>query len=143
MRSKISEKKQPTGDYETGYCRPPKYTRFQKGRSVKRTGRRSRNRNLLNLFKEIVAETVRARDGENVRIMTTGEAVLAVNQLNALKGDQKAMHNCFMLAEEAQLFTDLTDLKQTGGFLFVPQSMTLEEWEALTAYQARHPRKKD
>jgi hypothetical protein len=131
-RGRIREKKQPSGDYAVGYCKPPNRTQFKKGQSGHR-GRRKRNGNLLDLFKQIVAEKVGFRIGETVHTMTRGQAVLEANYLNALRGNQNAMQNCFILAEQARLFIDQADITQTGGFLFVPAPMTLEEWEATTA----------
>src|SRR2546430_11814798 len=104
-RGRTREKKQPSGDYAVGYCTPPKHTQFRRGQSGHR-GRRKRSGNLLDLFKRIVAEKVGFRIGETVHTMTRGQAVLEANYLNALKGNQNAMQNCFMLADPARLVID-------------------------------------
>lgn len=59
------EKKQPTGDYEVGYARPPVAHRYKKGESG--NGRRRRNPPLLDTFEELLrkelAKTVSATEG--------------------------------------------------------------------------------
>jgi hypothetical protein len=54
---------------------------------------------------------------------------LFVNYQKALSGNQRAMHNILTLSEQQELFKDLTDPKQTGGFLVVGyRPKTVEEW---------------
>ncbi len=119
------------GDSRVGYRNPPARHRFRKGKSGNPRGRRKGERNLLSIFKEIVLEKIRVRIGGEVRTMTRGEAVLRVNYAAALKKDQKAMHNLFMMAEEGQQFVDRTDLAQVGRPIGVGERMTPEEWHAM------------
>ena len=40
MNDSIKPRRNPAGDYEVGYCRPPKGSQFQKGKSGNPAGRR-------------------------------------------------------------------------------------------------------
>jgi hypothetical protein len=120
----------PAARDRVGYRNPPARHRFKKGKSGNPRGRRKGERNLLSIFKELVLEKVRVRIGGEVRTMTRGEAVLRVNYAAALKKDQKAMHNLFIIAEEGQHFVDRTDPAQVGRPIGVGERMTTEEWIA-------------
>jgi hypothetical protein len=127
--AKHSKYRRHEKDYEVGYGKPPKHTQFKQGE--RRGGRAKGSRNLMAVFKEVVAKKVKVTEGVNVRIMSLGEAVLRTNFREAIKGNRMAMNNIFTLADQLDMFKDLTDPKQRPGLLVVPRSpegMTVEEW---------------
>lgn len=66
-----SHKKQPTGDYPIGYCRPPVETRFKKGVSgyPRDRPRRARYEGMHALMFELLSRKIDAtRDGRKARI---------------------------------------------------------------------------
>ena len=134
-----SHHRRDENEYEIGYAKPPKHGQFKKGE--RRGGRAKGSRNLMAVFKEIVAKKVRVTEGDSVRTMSLGEAVLRANFREAIKGNRLAMNNVFTLADELGLFKDLTDPKQRGGILLVPrlpEGFTNEEF-AWAASKARSP----
>jgi hypothetical protein len=84
-------KRQPTGDYESGYCRPPKGGQFKKGepsRNPKGRPRRSKGADA------IIEETSRAllsfsHNGKVIKV-TRFEAMILKLYAEAFKGDRKA-----------------------------------------------------
>lgn len=124
-----SRRHQKESDYEVGYGKPPKNSQFKKGE--RRGGRAKGSKNLMAVFKEIVAKKVRVTEGESVRTMSLGEAVLRTNFREAIKGNRMAINNVFTLADELGMFKDLTDPKQRGGRIVIPRipdDMTNQEW---------------
>ena len=129
MDNKRTSRGRNAGNYEVGYAKAPKHSQFKKGE--RRGGRAKGSRNLMAVFKEIVAKKVRVTEGDSVRTMSLGEAVLRTNFREAIKGNRLAMNNVFTLADELGMFKDLTDPKQRGGIIAVPripEGMTDEEW---------------
>jgi hypothetical protein len=103
-------KQGPTGDYEVGYRRPPKHSRWRPGQSGNLKGRPTGVRNL----KTDVTATLKApvkvtRDGRG-RTVSTQEALLLRVREMALKGDPRALNLLFALA---QRYNDEAPLEPT------------------------------
>src|SRR5258707_14621982 len=121
---------------EIGYGKPPKANQFRKGRTGNPRGKRQGEENTISAFKRIVSKRVKINDGEKVRTITLAEAVILKNCNAAVQKDPFAMSNIFRLAEEAGEFVDITDAKQVGRPLLVPEKVkTMEE------FLARHGRR--
>jgi hypothetical protein len=62
-----ASKKQATGDYEVGYCRPPRSTQWQRGQSGNPRGRRrrtdKRHQDIVRILREELIAQVSAIDG--------------------------------------------------------------------------------
>ena len=52
------------GDFEVGYGKPPRHTRFKTGRSGNPRGRRKGQRNLAAVLREVLRQTVKVKRGE-------------------------------------------------------------------------------
>ncbi len=87
-------------DYEVGYRKPPKRTRFQPGQSGnpkgRKKGRKSHKTIIREMFEEKITLTV---NGERVT-MSRGEAITNVLIAKALKGDMAALRQALRLMEE-------------------------------------------
>jgi Family of unknown function (DUF5681) len=68
--------REPEGDYEIGYGKPPRHSRFRKGRSGNPKGRPRGSKNLTPLLAEILDETVAVKEGGRRRTITKREAIL-------------------------------------------------------------------
>jgi hypothetical protein len=79
-------------DYEIGRGRPPKATRWKKGKSANPGGRSSRRSiGLLEIIDKLLLTSVKiTRDGEPKRV-TTLEAILEQLWSKGLAGDRRAM----------------------------------------------------
>ena len=82
--------RRPPEEYEVGYGKPPKATRFKKGKSGNPSGRPRRRPTVADVLDKVANRKIRARDGGNVRQITQMEAVLLKQFEKAIKGDQKA-----------------------------------------------------
>src|SRR5712675_3709422 len=126
MKKPSSSEPGPT--YEVGYGKPPRANQFRKGRTGNPRGKRQGEENMISAFKRIVSKRVKINDGEKVRTITLAEAVILKNIHAALQKNPLAMSNIFGLAEQAGEFVDLTDAKQVGRPLLVPEKIaTMEE----------------
>jgi hypothetical protein len=89
--------------YETGYKKPPKHTRFQKGRSGNPKGRPKVPKNLPALILKIFGEKVVVKSHGKTHSMTKLEAALVQLVNKALSGDIKAFREVIRLREKVQV----------------------------------------
>jgi len=79
--------RQPTGDYEVGYCKPPIETRFPNQFS-NRKGRPKGSKSLAELLEEILDSTIDVRDRNGRVSKVKVKKAIATKQVEAaLKGD--------------------------------------------------------
>ena len=82
----------PAPDYEVGYGRPPKHTRFQPGRSGNPSGSSKGQRSAREAVDrgEVLAEQILLKEGGIERRMSRETALLKALYAKALKGDTRA-----------------------------------------------------
>lgn len=115
-------------EFDIGYKRPPKHTRFQKGKSGNPRGRpRQRPQRLEDVFKKVMERPVALNDGRKI---TTLEALMMRLVKDAAAGDAQALR---LLLQEARRSGMLSpNHSQLPGVLVVGQiPSTIEEWEKL------------
>src|SRR5258707_15816205 len=78
-------KKQPTGDYEVGYCRPPKHNQAQPGEVLNPFGCNGKPKPEVDAFDKAMAHPVPVNDGKKVR---ADEAMYLKHTALAIGGDQ-------------------------------------------------------
>ncbi len=79
------------GDYEVGYAKPPKHTRFRKGQSGNPRGRAKNTRNLKTELRSVLDETLSlSMAGREVKLSARKAMLLALRN-KALKGDTRAI----------------------------------------------------
>jgi hypothetical protein len=64
---------------DVGYGKPPKATRFRKGRSGNPKGRPSGDENLLSVFKRMAMKRIKIREGDKSRTVTMADAIILQN----------------------------------------------------------------
>jgi len=126
----MKNRKTVAQSYEIGFAKPPKATQFKKGRSGNPRGRTQGQGNLVAAFKRVVMRKIPMKVGSENRIVTIAEAVLIKNFHAALQKNQAAMTNIMRLAEQAGELIDRTDKKQVGGFVAVPERLSIDEFLA-------------
>lgn len=77
-------------DYDVGYRKPPKHTRFRKGRSGNPSGRPKEARNLKTELEEELQELISVKEGGVPLIITKQRAMLKRLTAGAVQGDTKA-----------------------------------------------------
>jgi uncharacterized protein DUF5681 len=85
-------------NFEIGYGRPPRHSRFATGQSGNPRGRQKGVRNLANDVKRTLEVPVRLTDQGKTRRVSTQEAVLLRLREKALKGDARAIDRLVDLA---------------------------------------------
>ena len=78
-------------DYEVGYGRPPRHTRFEPGRSGNPRGRPNRSKNLATLLSEALREPVIVVENGRRRKIDKRRAIITQIVNRSAKGDFKAI----------------------------------------------------
>ena len=78
-------------DYEVGYGRTPRHTRFEPGRSGNPRGRPNRSKNLATLLSEALREPVIVTENGRRRKVSKRQAVIKQLVNRSARGDLKAM----------------------------------------------------
>jgi len=79
-------------DYDVGYKKPPKHTRFRAGESGNPKGRPPRSKNFSTLLGKALDEPVIAVDSGRRRTISKREAIIAQLVNGSAQGDLKAIH---------------------------------------------------
>ncbi len=79
-----------SGNYEVGYCKPPKHTQFKRGRSGNPKGRPEGARNLKTDLLEELGEQILVCEGSRELRVSKQRAMLKTLTAKALKGDTRA-----------------------------------------------------
>ena len=90
------------GDYEVGYRRPPKATRFQPGRSGNPKGRPRGRKNVSTILKDALYKPVVVTENGRKRKIPAVEALMMRMMRQALEGDLRAMDKITKLLPMAQ-----------------------------------------
>ena len=89
-----------SNDYEVGFGKTPKQTRFKKGRSGNPKGRPKGSRNFSTHVKQALRAPVRVNSEGRPRTVSTQEATLMRLREKALKGDFRAIDRLLNLARD-------------------------------------------
>lgn len=127
-------------DYEVGFGKPPKGSRFKKGQSGNPKGRPRGSQNLATLLDKLMDTDILVSSGGKQQKLTRQEAML-LSQINkAMKGDTRAFNALMKLRMDVTPKPEKTAPKQEAiqappqmqksGVLVVPADMTVDEWIA-------------
>ena len=84
------DKKDPSGDYEVGYCRPPNAHQFPKDTSGNPKGRPKGARNLKTDLLEELGEQMKVRENGKEHRISKQRALIKIQVARALKGNDHA-----------------------------------------------------
>jgi hypothetical protein len=85
-------------NYEVGYGKPPKHTRFKPGQSGNPKGRKPGSKNVMTLLEQTLFDTVKVRENGKVRRVPAIQACLLNLRNQAIKGEPKALDRLIRLA---------------------------------------------
>jgi hypothetical protein len=95
-------KRKPEGDYEVGYCKPPKASQFQKGRSGNPRGRRKNAKSLRTLLMEALDEKVTVNENGGNRKISKREAAAIQIANRVAMGDPTSLRFAAYLIGELE-----------------------------------------
>ncbi|MFC3615280.1 DUF5681 domain-containing protein [Lutimaribacter marinistellae] len=113
-------------DYEVGYGKPPKHTRFRKGQSGNARGRKQGSCNFQTDLEEVLEARVAIKENGQARKVTSQQAALRRLLEKALAGDPRALDRLLNLAEQ------LSDAKEARS---AERSLSDEEADILRRYE--------
>ncbi len=123
----MADKKKPTGDYEVGYCKPPRQHQFPKGQSGNPGGPPKSKKRGLTDVSEILNEPVKVNAGGKEREMSPFEVSLRKLAIKAIKGDLRAIRKFIKYCEEYGIL-DPPQAVTGSGVLVAPKGVDFYEW---------------
>jgi len=89
-------------DYEVGYRKPPKHTRFKKGQSGNSQGRpkRSHDGNMREVFNDLMKEMIPIRQGDRITRISARDAILRTLLKEGLVGKMSALKALLQIMEK-------------------------------------------
>lgn len=128
-RPKQPSDKDTSGDYEVGYRKPPKHTRFQPGQSGNPKGRPKGTKNLKTDLMEELGEPITVREGDRSLRVSKQRAVVKTLVARTLKGDARAA---------GQLTSMMMRLLDTGeGAPETEEALHQDELDILRTFEER------
>ena len=93
----MADKMKSTGEYDVGYCRPPKEHRFPENTSGNPKGRPKGAKNLKTDLPEELGETMKVREGGRECHISKQRALIKTQVARALNGNDRAAAKIFDL----------------------------------------------
>ncbi len=120
---------QPTGNYETGFCRPPENTRFKRG-GAPGPGRPKGSKSHDTLLKEQLGQKRRVRIGGRERDVAVRELVIMATVKDAAEGKDRHARK-YVLDQMARIYPP-TDSEAPSSAIDLTESdaLSLAEFEA-------------
>lgn len=120
-------------NYEVGYCKPPKHTRFKKGQSGNPKGRRKGSFNLRTIFEKALREKVRIKEKGKHKVARKWDVAMRQLVNRAVGGDLAAIRLIFshgLNLLESPSAADLRELAEFRETKWWYHNATDEELEA-------------
>lgn len=125
--------------FDVGYRKPPKHSRFRKGKSGNPKGRPKGSRNFSTDVKKTLEEPIRVTSHGKARTVSTQHAALMRLKEKALGGDARALDR---LIELARLYND-EEMAEAATRLDATDAEILKDYEAKVLRQAEMARNDD
>ena len=128
-------------DYNTGYGKPPKRSRFQKGRSGNPKGRPKGRKNKGSVVREVIERKVTIRENGKTRKVTVFEALVESMVSKALNGSINDQIKLIQLIEKhvPEKLEDMKKFDQAITVTYVlPDGKTMESYDNDQTTASRH-----
>ncbi|HUT58921.1 MAG TPA: DUF5681 domain-containing protein [Phycisphaerae bacterium] len=96
----MTRKIKKTDDYDVGYGKPPKHSRFKPGTSGNPKGRPKGTKNLRSIVRDALFTKIKVTEDGQVRTMNRVEAIVTGLVAKGLKGDIRASESVLRLANQ-------------------------------------------
>jgi hypothetical protein len=96
----MTRNRRTADDYEVGYRKPPKHSRFKPGRSGNLRGRPKKAKNLRSIIRATLFRKIKVMEDGHLRTMNRVEAIMTNMVAKALKGDIRASEAVLRLANQ-------------------------------------------
>jgi hypothetical protein len=106
---------EPPRDYEVGYGKPPRHTRFRKGQSGNPRGRPRGSKNLPTLLTEALNERVIVAENGGRRRITKREAIITQLVNRSATADLRAMKILLDIIQDIERRTEPTFVETSFG----------------------------
>ena len=93
-------------DYEVGYGKPPRHTRFKKGQSGNPRGRPRASKNLSTLLTEVLNEHVTVAENDGRRKITKREAIIIQLVNRSAQADLQAIKILLDMVRQIEIRTE-------------------------------------
>ena len=93
-------------DYEVGYGKPPRHTRFKKGQSGNPRGRPRASKNLSTLLTEVLNERVTVAENDGRRKITKREAIIIQLVNRSAQADLQAIKILLDMLRQIEIRTE-------------------------------------
>ncbi|SDD50728.1 DUF5681 domain-containing protein [Ruegeria marina] len=120
-------------DYEIGYGKPPKHSRFKKGQSGNPGGRQKGSRNFNTDLDEVLSKRVTVTENGKTREITSRAAALQRLREKALNGNNRALEQFLALAQKR---SEEKDAQSAGRNLSEREAAILRRFEEEVLAQA-------
>jgi Family of unknown function (DUF5681) len=113
-------RKRPKGDYEVGYGRPPKDTRFKPGQRANPQGRPRGSVNLRTDYERIMKKPIRVLIDGKAKKISMARAMLEAQARKAVKGDDRATARLIDLGMKLKCLAPGADGSGEGAVAQIP-----------------------
>jgi tetratricopeptide (TPR) repeat protein len=119
-----------------GYKRPPRGSRFKKGRSGNPKGRPKGRPNFANIVRDLINTKTKVQVAEQTLYMPTGEAIIRKLMVDATKGNHRSLMALLNIVEMTGRTDEVSDEERARRTLKLPKPKTRDEFD-LVASPAR------
>jgi hypothetical protein len=110
----MSRNPRPPAEYEVGYGKPPKHTRFKPGQSGNPKGRRKGAQSLRSILEEELRRPVTIMEGGKPFRTDMRRLMVRQNVAKAAKGDPRAWNAIIGLVQQEGLFGSVEEAEPTA-----------------------------
>src|SRR5665213_2730176 len=119
-----------------GYKRPPRGSRFNKGRSGNSKGRPKGRPNFAEITRDLFNAKTKIRVGEQTLYMPTGEAIIRKLMVDATRGNHRSLMALLDIIEMTGRTNEVSDEERERRTLKLPKPKSRDEFDLIASRPA-------